>query len=209
MVPDAPNLRDLVRLVDEADLSNPTHETLRALQFLGASGDESSLRPLRDVLDSASSEHARNVAAMALGQYGKPPADELLADAAGSARSQLQGIIAESLAAIPTPRSASALTQLLSADDALVRAKAARALGGFPDQGSAQELIAALGDGARLVRVAAAQSLGQRRVVEATPALRALARRERFRPVARRVLTRALTEIRLASSGGDNAAVRE
>ena len=178
--------------VENADFVDPDRAALWALQDLGESRDPAAVAVLAHVLNTATSDHARNIAAVSLGLFGAPPAEVPLIAAAPTAKPQLQEAIAEALGKIRSPTAVPCLIQLLGSPHVLVRIKAAHALGQIGDRRGVEPLVRALADEDRTVRTRAAQSLGQLNATEAVEPLKRLYQRERFRPIARKAIKQTL-----------------
>ena len=185
--------------MDERSVETGGRAALVKLQALGESQDERALPTLVAAL-AASSPRVRNIAAVSLGLYGKPPAHEPLIAAIAGADPELRAIIAESLGKVGSAEAVEPLVGLLSDANSRVRLYALHALGDIRTGVPIEPVVERLEDKDWLVRIAAAQTLADLRATEALPRVTALRRAERFRPLAWRMLRR--IERQLAAARG-------
>ncbi len=116
------------------DPSNPLEQRVLAIQQLGASKDESAVRPLSDLCSNPSEPHAvRTNAARALAHIGEPRGEILSileqVYREPDASVNLQYTVLESLGNLEAAEALSLLQEALSVPDGTMRFKAAQALG--------------------------------------------------------------------------------
>lgn len=174
----------LARYAEIAEDANLLASTV-AIDAIGRAGTAAAVETLLALYQRLTGSDQRGAVLRALGQAGDERAIPLLTSIAEDefAESALRHYATESLGRIGSPESLPLLTDLLAADDALLRAYATFALGFYEGEEAGLLLEEALLDSFWRVRVSAIEALAQQGRRAAVPAIAFKARRDPERPV--------------------------
>lgn len=156
-----------------------------AIDAIGRNGSVEAVGLLLELYERLSSTDLKAAIVRALGETGNTDAVPLLTMLASDdfQDSSLRQYAAESLGRIGSPESLPLLTELLSVDDAVLRAYATHAIGFYESEEAGELLEEALRDSFWRVRVSALRGLAEQGRVEAIPAIAYKARRDPEQPV--------------------------